>query len=99
MAKGKWEKWTISIHAPRGGSDIMKAVTAVESTISIHAPRGGATEAYLQDRVSDFDFNPRSSWGERQRPRRCHADVAVISIHAPRGGSDFDELKKRDNVS
>ena len=32
----------ISIHAPRGGSDIMRFVNSWLSRISIHAPRGGS---------------------------------------------------------
>jgi len=32
----------ISIHAPRGGSDLEMALTLYEQRISIHAPRGGS---------------------------------------------------------
>ena len=33
---------TISIHAPRGGSDASTPYTPTDSAISIHAPRGGS---------------------------------------------------------
>ena len=33
---------TISIHAPRGGSDLMGIHRTTLRTISIHAPRGGS---------------------------------------------------------
>ena len=60
-------KLSISIHAPRGGSDDndLKAVdTAIR--ISIHAPRGGSDSFRYYLTTSVFNFNPRSPWGERQ---------------------------------
>ena len=38
--------------------------------------------------VSQENFNPRSPWGERRRPRIRRRSYRRISIHAPRGGSD-----------
>ena len=57
----------ISIHAPRGGSDLCTATNhLLVGDISIHAPRGGSDTA--SDTVEAYcsDFNPRSPWGERQ---------------------------------
>ena len=37
----------ISIHAPRAGSDTIKAYWPMDGTISIHAPRAGSDTAAL----------------------------------------------------
>ena len=57
---------TISIHAPRVGSDLRFHFHAVFlCCISIHAPRVGS-DAYLALLgVANFYFNPRSPCGER----------------------------------
>ena len=60
---------SISIHAPRVGSDVMDAAVGIESSISIHAPRvgsDGATRA--ASRLREY-FNPRSPCGERRSPK------------------------------
>ncbi len=57
---------SISIHAPRAGSD-GRAVwfSGHSDQISIHAPRAGSDSGAL-DTVTDWsDFNPRSPCGER----------------------------------
>ena len=56
----------ISIHAPRGGSDVILGVVNDPTTISIHAPRGGSDVAEEGDSPFHCDFNPRSPWGERR---------------------------------
>ena len=84
----KTEKYTISIHAPRTGSDKMVVKLDVQSTISIHAPRTGSD-------------NQHGHKGHNRRPISIHAPrtgsdtykcpdcgATVISIHAPRTGSD-----------
>ena len=56
----------ISIHAPRGGSD-MDIFFCPKSVlkISIHAPRGGS-DSFAPERYQRYsNFNPRSPWGER----------------------------------
>ena len=57
----------ISIHAPRGGSDLeyiplYKFPAAFQSTL----PVGGATHSYQRKKHFFHYFNPRSPWGERQ---------------------------------
>ena len=80
----------ISIHAPRGGSDCARTSLYNLIWISIHAPRGGSDLAFrVKICIGQFDFNPRSPWGERPAPEDVEAPVCMISIHAPRGGSDF----------
>ena len=39
--------------------------------------------------IRDFNFNPRSPWGERRAGAADVRLVRLISIHAPRGGSDM----------
>ena len=56
----------ISIHAPRGGSDLGGAWDKQKSYISIHAPRGGSDRPSPTRPIDRGDFNPRSPWGERQ---------------------------------
>ena len=56
----------ISIHAPRGGSDLTwSCTTAPFCKISIHAPRGGSDMSAMASLSTGFYFNPRSPWGER----------------------------------
>src|SRR5699024_11794873 len=46
----------ISIHAPRGGSDIIEIRKRLTRPISIHAPRGGSDSCFIQiafRRISD----------------------------------------------
>ena len=55
----------ISIHAPRGGSDVKRDVLSVRKGISIHAPRGGSDGNQFCNNAVIVHFNPRSPWGER----------------------------------
>ena len=66
QAKASGMTGTISIHAPRGGSDIQQAtVDALAIAISIHAPRGGSDITGGQLIFGRWYFNPRSPRGER----------------------------------
>ena len=58
-------QFCISIHAPRGGSDVGLLVLLQIIWISIHAPRGGSDDGSYKIRLDKSDFNPRSPWGER----------------------------------
>ena len=73
----------ISIHAPRGGSDLFSVLflTSVK-TISIHAPRGGSDKGIGTERQSRRNFNPRSPWGERLRLHR--RQLGLIGYFNPR---------------
>ena len=60
------KSFTISIHAPRVGSDTAKRKSLIEiPTISIHAPRVGSDLIILLMDCLPVDFNPRSPCGER----------------------------------
>ena len=80
---------TISIHAPRTGSDYRLATHPARREISIHAPRTGSDGLQRRKPDGGADFNPRSPHGERLRAYRAAQFVAQISIHAPRTGSDI----------
>ena len=79
---------SISIHAPREGSDGPSSIRSLEMHISIHAPREG----------SDFDMRvqgnsiPISIHAPREGSDRgilgFPGSESTISIHAPREGSD-----------
>ena len=87
---------TISIHAPRTGSDAVAAPAALHGAISIHAPRTGSDSAQRQGAPICAHFNPRSPHGERPcyqallflpfyfNPRSPHGErlrkVTILSI-------------------
>ena len=56
---------TISIHAPRTGSDSYSDVFGAEKHISIHAPRTGSDGDGTALPCRQAHFNPRSPHGER----------------------------------
>ena len=79
---------TISIHAPRVGSDGDNS-----DYIPYHLhfnPRSPCGERLQKMRAIQYikNFNPRSPCGERRRLLRDQRDSFRISIHAPRVGSD-----------
>ena len=64
---------SISIHAPRGGSDSFnRSCGTGASGISIHAPRGGSDLMRAGPILTLLHFNPRSPWGERRRTTAAH---------------------------
>ena len=81
---------SISIHAPRMGSDLSGAkyvdtISAFQSTL----PVWGATSTTLTTPSEAYNFNPRSPYGERRVSNPAAARLKkTISIHAPRMGSD-----------
>jgi len=80
---------SISIHAPRVGSDAMNsktksAIQAFQSTL----PVWGATKYDIMYDVRGRHFNPRSPCGERPTESIKKYTGGCISIHAPRVGSD-----------
>ena len=48
---------TISIHAPRGGSDDNQTEQQKGFFISIHAPRGGSDDGFLETWVTDMQIS------------------------------------------
>ena len=79
---------SISIHAPRVGSDPRDCPTAARCGISIHAPRVGSDVTFRDGQQCLFYFNPRSPCGERRPNNWDNVQAYSISIHAPRVGSD-----------
>ena len=87
---GRIEKFqSISIHAPRAGSDLQCRCKArfhrrFQSTLPV---RGATCRGAGAVRRTSH-FNPRSPCGERPDHRRDYNGTYGISIHAPRAGSD-----------
>ena len=80
---------TISIHAPREGGDLTRAVVLmVDAFISIHAPREGGDTSVDWDCSGWFYFNPRPPRGGRPYDFAPGISKKKISIHAPREGGD-----------
>ena len=86
---------TISIHAPREGSDLLRRRGPQHrAAISIHAPREGSDRFRPSPAPATADFYPRSPRGERRKPRRPRRCPGSISIHAPREGSDTANITR-----
>ena len=79
---------SISIHAPRTGSDDSQIKPGIRPGISIHAPRTGSDQPEPPEQPAASNFNPRSPHGERRRVQKQTHPPKEISIHAPRTGSD-----------
>ena len=81
---------TISIHAPREGSDVQQDGQDLDAVaISIHAPREGSDQRRQTLPPTAHYFYPRSPRGERQLRQAIAIQHILISIHAPREGSDL----------
>ena len=78
----------ISIHAPRGGSDIEPGNENSKTSISIHAPRGGSDSWLASIFQPVVIFQSTLPVGGATLPQTFQHHKGVISIHAPRGGSD-----------
>ena len=85
---------TISIHAPRVGSDPASHSLISCHFISIHAPRVGSDRRPRKRNARPENFNPRSPRGERRYRRKIFDIPHVISIHAPRVGSDVRHSRR-----
>ena len=84
---------SISIHAPRVGSDCNRFLRGLCAfLISIHAPRVGSDSRSRSPHTRRYNFNPRSPRGERPQARTRWCSYR-ISIHAPRVGSDSRDLR------
>ena len=88
---------SISIHAPRGGSDKTVKIFYNQIGISIHAPRGGSDKNICILDGSNSNFNPRSPWGERSGSwRECSRSPEHFNPRSPWGerlDSNFKNLK------
>ena len=83
---------TISIHAPRTGSDSSaSAHTRSGDSISIHAPRTGSDEANAHTLKIAFEFQSTLPARGATARWRTSCGARRISIHAPRTGSDAAE--------
>ena len=76
---------TISIHAPRTGSDVSKCQMLINPIISIHAPRTGSDSIKSISAFISLHFNPRSPHGERQRCVFGMASGGYFNPRSPHG--------------
>ena len=85
---------TISIHAPRVGSDRFPILLrAIRPTISIHAPRVGSDLCACPKYTHQYRFQSTLPvWGATAR-QEAYRLMQDISIHAPRVGSDAIDKK------
>ena len=82
---------TISIHAPRTGSDDARFHALAHVHISIHAPRTGSDKPCLLAQHQKADFNPRSPHGERRDfCRKSGRNQAFQSTLPARGATISD---------
>ena len=83
------ETISISIHAPREGSDRRRPwPPAPRAAFLSTLPARGATGVRVQGGISLQNFYPRSPRGERRLYFGRTLGMTRISIHAPREGSD-----------
>ena len=81
---------SISIHAPREGSDVVGyGVPHLLGHFNPRSPRGERPAQGVPLHSILHHFNPRSPRGERLAPLRAALSAVSISIHAPREGSDL----------
>ena len=76
---------TISIHAPRTGSDRTPGTGGHHEAISIHAPRTGSDTCAYSQVYSSSDFNPRSPHGERRQSRHAFGEALHFNPRSPHG--------------
>ena len=91
----------ISIHAPRGGSDLGWSTLPELRRISIHAPRGGSDSSCLAHCSFISVFQSTLPVGGATAIELEGFHDPVISIHAPRGGSDprLPRIPTRQSIS
>ena len=87
-------RFTISIHAPRMGSDRPHAGERVHALhISIHAPRMGSDARWPSNTPCVTNFNPRSPDGERRaRPFRRHRRQVEFQSTLPGWGATIGRV-------
>jgi len=78
--------FTISIHAPRVGSDIVVVNGFIDpGAISIHSPRVGSDARTWRGFRPIRHFNPRSPRGERRYTKRVAQTSGHFNPRSPRG--------------
>ena len=76
---------SISIHAPRTGSDGAAQSCVPQRKISIHAPRTGSDKSYQIKPGAPGNFNPRSPHGERRLFRATRFSRCNFNPRSPHG--------------
>ena len=76
---------SISIHAPRTGSDLTRALQSCKAFISIHAPRTGSDAPVSVISGEHSNFNPRSPHGERHYHLQGELSQCHFNPRSPHG--------------
>ena len=81
----------ISIHAPRGGSDILLLLLLPLNLLRFQStlPVGGATAKIFSKTAAKTKFQSTLPVGGATNSKSIRSAQRFISIHAPRGGSDI----------
>ena len=83
---------SISIHAPRGGSDLrIRNYAKGSAYFNPRSPWGERLGLWLDDMDSRDDISIHAPRGGSDDVNHDFIKSFTISIHAPRGGSDFDQ--------
>ena len=77
--------WTVSIHAPRAGRDVLLDEQVHDGLVSIHAPRAGRDLSLAGGTGAGQGFNPRAPRGARRRSSRTGTSRRCFNPRAPRG--------------
>ena len=88
---------SISIHAPRVGSDLANRRFVSYGGISIHAPRVGSDLGLTTPKQIRFLISIHAPRVGSDEAKENKAPPKIISIHAPRVGSDLGRLFPCDN--
>ena len=88
LTNSEMHTYTISIHAPRAGSDAHRIRRLPRCVISIHAPRAGSDDLvrHVAGISNGISIHAPRAGSDERRQRQMHG--MDISIHAPRAGSD-----------
>ena len=81
---------TVSIHAPRAGSDAKSWAEEVMNEVSIHAPRAGSDYEITHKRTRSHTFQSTPPVRGATATWILFGSGRIVSIHAPRAGSDAD---------
>ena len=91
---------SISIHAPRTGSDLIHQNNNTLFSISIHAPRTGSDVIHSTTGGAQMDnFNPRSPHGERQCTYHVSLVLSAFQSTLPARGATGGWIEVERNLS
>ena len=86
--------WYISIHAPRGGSDLhSRCLSLFQKNFNPRSPWGERPQTWPRA-CCKLHFNPRSPWGERQRRTIDSVPAGIFQSTLPVGGATLSGARR-----